>query len=243
MKPIRCLAIDDEPIALKKLENYIGKIPYLELAGLCDSAFAAMQVMAETQIDAVFLDINMPDLSGIDFISAVPKPPMIVFTTAYAEYALESYRLSAVDYLLKPISFADFQRAAGKLLKQFKSTGEQARPAGNNRQYLLIKDGYKYVNINTRDIIYIKAMNDYVQLFRRNGDPILTHLPMKQMIESLPENFLQIHRSYIVNTDHILEIERQSIVMPENVRITVGDNFREVFNAFLQSHSAGNNKH
>lgn len=195
MTRIRCLAIDDEPMALKKLENYINKTPFLELAGLCDGPFEAMQLMAEQQVDAVFVDINMPDLNGMEFIASLPNPPMTVFTTAYAEYAVESYRLSAVDYLLKPFDFVDFQRAANKLLQQFKP----AQPASQDTACLLVKDGYKYVNIRIADILYASAMRDYVRIHLTEGKPVLASISLKQLKERLPEHFFQIHRSYIVN--------------------------------------------
>lgn len=238
MKPIRCLAIDDEPMALKKLENYIGKTPFLELAGCCDSPFEAMQRMSEEPIDAVFIDINMPDLNGMEFIASLPHPPMTVFTTAYAEYAVESYRLSAVDYLLKPFDFADFQRAANKLLRQFKSL----QPSPQDAARLLVKDGYKYVNIRIADILYASAMRDYVRIYLAEGKPVTASISLKQLKERLPEHFFQIHRSYIVNMNLIREIERSCIVIDKEVRLSVGDNYRKEFQEYLKKHSLGGSK-
>lgn len=233
MRPIRCLAIDDEPMALKKLEHYISKTPFLELAGLCESPFEAMQRMAEQPVDAVFIDINMPDLNGMDFIASMPSPPMTVFTTAYAEYAVESYRLSAVDYLLKPFDFVDFQRAANKLLKQFMPVAQDS--------WLLIKEGYKYVNVAIANIVYAKAMSDYVRIYLTEGRSIIASISLKQLKERLPEHFFQIHRSYIVNMNLIQEIERSCIVINKEIRLTIGENYRKEFQEYLRKHSLGKN--
>lgn len=238
MKPIRCLAIDDEPMALKKLENYIGKTPFLELAGCCDSPFEAMQRMSEEPADAVFIDINMPDLNGLEFIASLSRPPMTVFTTAYAEYAVESYRLSAVDYLLKPFDFADFQRAADKLLQRFKSS----QPSAQDADCLLVKDGYKYVNIRIADILYAGAMGDYVRIYLAEGKPVTASISLRQLKERLPEHFFQIHRSYIVNMNLIREVERSCIVVDKEVRLSVGENYRKDFQDYLKKHSLGGSK-
>ncbi len=234
MKKIRCLAIDDEPMALQKLENYIGKIPFLELVALCESPFEAMQEMANTTVDAMFVDINMPDLNGMEFISSLSHPPLVVFITAHANYAAESYKLSAVDYLLKPYDFADFQRAVNKLVER--CLLETPAPAST---HLLVKEGYKYVNIKIADILYVKGMNEYVQIFslERVGKPIVAYITMKQLKEKLPSNFLQVHRSYIVNMDHVKEIERMRITIDEETLIPVSDNYRKDFVEFLHAHS------
>ena len=152
MIQIRCIAVDDEPIALEKLEGYIRRVPFLELVALCENPVEAVQVVMEQRVDALFVDINMPDLNGMELVFSLPEPPMVVFTTAYAEYAVESYRIPAVDYLLKPFDFADFQRAAGRLLKQT-GTLQAVRLAVPDEDYLLVKDGYKYVSIHFTDIL------------------------------------------------------------------------------------------
>lgn len=231
MRTIRCLAIDDEPMALKKLENYIGKTPFLDLVGLCESPFEAMRLMAEKPVDAVFIDIQMPDLSGIEFIAAMARPPMVVFTTAYAEYAVESYRLSAVDYLLKPFDFSDFMRASDKLLKLFRETVNEER--------LLVKEGYKYVNIAIADIQYAQAMSDYVKIHLKGDKPVIASISLRQLKEWLPEHFIQIHRSYIVNMNRVQEIERLSIVIDEDTHIPVGENYRKVFQDYMCRHALG----
>lgn len=239
MNPIRCLAVDDEPMALEKLENYIARIPYLELTASCEGAFEAMQAMARQPVDAIFIDINMPDLNGMEFVASLTDRPMVVFTTAYAEYAVESYKVVAVDYLLKPFGFADFQRAAGKLLRQRALLAmEKSAAVGTDSFY--VKVDYKYVRIRTSEIRYIEGMNEYLKIHLTSvAKPLVTHTTLKQIRESLPPNFLQVHRSYIVNMDQVAEIERSRILMDKETRIPVGDNFRESFVRYLQNRSLG----
>lgn len=228
------MAVDDEPIALGKLENYIRRIPFLELVALCESPVEAVQIMMEQQVDALFVDINMPDLNGMELVSSLPNPPMVVFTTAYAEYAAESYRIPAVDYLLKPFDFADFQRAASRLLKQAKLSN--GTTTTSDEDYLLVKDGYKYVNVPVADILYIQGMRDYVKIYAEGRKPVVVNTSMTQMKEKLPACFLQVHRSWIVNIRKAKEIERMRIVIGEE-RIPIGDSYKQQFMEFLRLHS------
>ena len=234
MKQIRCIAIDDEPMALEKLEAYIGKVPFLKLAALCESPFEAMPLLTEGQADAMFIDINMPDINGIDFIASLPVRPLIVFTTAYAEYAVTSYRFSAVDYLLKPFDFATFQRAANKLYKQFAAA---QTTAADNDDTIYVKVDYRYVNLKIADIVYVKGMSEYVRLFVADGNTLTAYITMKQLKERLPRHFLQVHRSYIVNMRRVREIERMRIVMDAHTRIPVSDNYKKDFLDYLNLHS------
>ena len=231
MIQIRCMAVDDEPIALEMLENYIRRIPFLELVALCESPVEAVQIMMEQRVDALFVDINMPDLNGMEMVSSLPDPPMVVFTTAYAEYAAESYRIPAVDYLLKPFDFTNFQRAAGRLLKQAKLFNDTA--TASDEDYLLVKDGYKYVNICIADILYIQGMRDYVKIYTEGKKSVIVNTSMTQIKEKLPACFLQVHRSWIKK---VKEIERMRIVIGEE-RIPVGDSYRQQFMEFLRLHS------
>lgn len=234
MIQIRCMAVDDEPMALEKLESYIRRIPFLELVALCENSVEAAQMMMEQQVDALFVDINMPDLNGMDMVSSLPNPPMVVFTTAYAEYAAESYRIPAVDYLLKPYDFADFQRAAGRLLRQLKLSNGTANTS--DEEYLLVKDGYKYVNIRIADILYVQGMRDYVKICVEGMKPVIASTSISQIKETLTSCFLQVHRSWIVNTKKVKEIERMRIVIGEE-RIPVGDSYKQQFMEFLRLHS------
>lgn len=239
MKQIRCIAVDDEPMALEKLESYIRRLPFLELVALCESPLEAVQVMTGQRVDALFVDINMPDLNGMELVSSLPDPPMVVFTTAYAEYAAESYRIPAVDYLLKPFDFADFQRAAGRLLKQ--ASLASARQAVPDEDYLLVKDGYKYVSIRTADILYIQGMRDYAQIHVEGRKPVMAGTSMAQIREKLPACFMQVHRSWIVNVRKVREIERMRIVIGGE-RIPVGDNYKQQFLDFLRLHTLDREK-
>lgn len=239
---IRCLAVDDEPMALDKLKNYIERIPYLELVAACESAYDAMQIMASDKVDAIFIDINMPDVNGLEFVRALTDPPLIVFTTAYAEYAVDSYKVRAVDYLLKPFGFEDFQRAAGNLLKQFTLLGkshEQA-PAPAEDGVMYLKVDYRYVRVALDDIIYIEGMNEYLKIRTVSSDPFLTHTTFRQINECLPDNFLQVHRSYVVNMKHVREVERSTILMSDGTRISISDSNKETFMKYLQQYSIKN---
>ncbi len=236
---IRCIAVDDEPMALEKLESYIRRVPYLELVALCEDPLEAVQMMMEQPVDALFVDINMPDLNGMEMVSALPDPPMVVFTTTYAEYAAESYRFPAVDYLLKPFDFTGFQRAAGRLLKQ--ASLAPARQTVREEDNLLVKDGYKYVNIRIADILYIQGMRDYAQIYSEGRKPVIAGTLMAQIKEKLPPCFLQVHRSWIVNIRKVKEIERMRIVIGGE-RIPVGDSYKQQFMEFLRLHTLDKEK-
>ena len=236
---IRCIAVDDEPMALEKLESYVRRVPFLELVALCESPLEAVQMIMEQPVDALFVDINMPDLNGMEMVSSLPDPPMVVFTTAYAEYAAESYRFPAVDYLLKPFDFNSFQRAAGRLLKQ--ASLASVRQAVPREDYLLVKDGYKYVNIPIADILYIQGMRDYAQIYTEGRKPVIAGTSMAQIKEKLPPCFLQVHRSWIVNIRKVKEIERMRIVIGGE-RIPVGDSYKQQFMEFLRLHTLDKEK-
>lgn len=231
---IRCIAIDDEPLALEQLKSYIGKIPFLELVCCCQDAFKAMEVLSKEKIDAIFADINMPDLNGMDFIRSLINPPMVIFTTAYSEYAVDGYKVDAIDYLLKPFGFQEFQRSAQKLLKQweYENTNNTTMPEDDS---LFIKTEYKIVRVRIADIRYIESMSEYLRLYVENEPkPFMTLLSMKKLEDRLPrDKFMRVHRSYIVNLHKIVEISRSRIVMDKNTYIPVGDNYKEKFAEYL----------
>lgn len=234
---IRCIAIDDEPMALEKLNSYIARIPYLELVAACEDATQAMSVIDKENVEAVFIDINMPDINGLDFIKSLSNPPLVVFITAYAEYAVDSYKVRAVDYILKPYDFEDFQRAASNLYKQWKLVNE------HNTESTVIEPGvmyfkvdYRYVRVELDDILYIEGMSEYLKIKQVSGDPFLTHTTFKQINEVLPENFVQVHRSYVVNMKHIKEIERSVILMSDGAHISISDSNKDTIMQYLQNH-------
>lgn len=234
MKQIRCIVIDDEPMALEKLEAYIRKVPFLKLVAPCESPFEAMPFLTEQQVDAMFIDINMPDLNGMDFIASLPASPLIVFTTAYAEYAVKSYQFAAVDYLLKPFDFSTFQRAANKL---YKIMAPADKFEGSDNDTIYVKVDYRYVNIKIADIVYVKGMNEYVQLFVTGGKPLVAYITLKQIKERFPAYFLQVHRSYIVNMRQVKEIERLRIVFSDGTRVPVSENYKKSFMDYMNLHS------
>ena len=246
---IRCLAIDDEPLALEQLKSYIKKIPFLILEDACMSALSASKVLAEKQIDAVFIDINMPDLNGMDFVKSLYNPPLVVFTTAYSEYAIEGYKVNAVDYLLKPFGLDDFQRAANKVLRQYQLTHQQEAsgqptiaptpaPTDEDADVLFVKSEFSMVRIDIPNIRYVEAMSEYLRIFIEGKTrPVIALLSMKKLEERLPQNFMRVHRSYIVNLQKIQQIERGRIVMDKDTYIPVSDGYKEAFNRFLNEKS------
>ena len=261
---IRCLAIDDEPLALQKIAAYIKKVPFLELAAECQSAIEARQFLENDTVDAIFCDINMPDLNGMDFVKSLTVPPLVVFTTAYAEYAVEGFRVNAVDYLLKPFGMQDFLRAANRLkersLPPTPSKGRGSSEAAGvspsrgrlegaeggshtppsegigEAHTIFLKTDYRIVKVSIPDILYVEAMSEYLKVHLRNGaKPIITLLSMKIMEERLPASFMRIHRSYIVNLDAIQEVNKNRIILDDDTSLPIGDMYRESFQQFLDS--------
>jgi DNA-binding LytR/AlgR family response regulator len=231
---IRCLAIDDEPLALQQISGYIKKTPFLELAGKCESALAAIEVIAEIPVDLMYVDINMPDLSGMDFIKTLENPPKIVFVTAYSEYALEGFRVDAIDYLLKPISYVDFLRSANKVKTWFDTNHKKSDEVRSNNDFLFIKSDYKLLRINFEDIKYIEGMSEYIKIHLTNDKPVMTLLSMKSIEDQLPSGrFMRVHRSYIVNLSKISVIERSRIIFDGKVYIPVSDQYKTNFQNYI----------
>jgi len=238
---IKTLIIDDEPIALEKLKSYVLKVPFLELAGECHSAQEAINLLAGTDVDVVFTDISMPDLDGMEFASSLSRAPMIVFVTAHAQYAADSYRIAAVDYLLKPYGFADFQRAANRVLDLHTSRTRTPRQQPVQAcGHIFVKTDYRYVRIDLDDIRYIKGYGEYLQIHTKGSAmPLLTLSSFAAIMERLPDNFLQVHRSYIVNMDNVERIEKSRIVMDSDTYLPIGDSYRATFQQYLNRHAVG----
>ncbi len=231
---IRCIAIDDEPLALRQIVGYIVKTPFLELAGQFESALSAIEFVNNAAIDLMFVDINMPDLSGLDFVKTLDKPPKIVFVTAYSEYALEGFRVDALDYLLKPISYTDFLKSVNKVKLWFDKSRARAVEVKGSKDYLFIKSEYKVLRINFDDIKYIEGMSEYIRIHLTNGKPVMTLLSMKAVEEVLPsDKFMRVHRSYIVSLSKISVIERSRIIFDGSVYIPVSDQYKTVFQNFI----------
>ena len=239
---IRCIAIDDEPLALRQVKNYIERIEKLELVALCSNAIEAQELLKQEQVDLLFVDINMPDINGIDFVRGLTDPPLVIFTTAYSEYALEGFRLNAVDYLLKPFSFDDFSRAAEKAcsLRELHrmreeraasvSTIESIDEASDNNDYISIKSDYKVNLVRYNDIIYIESVGEYIRLHLKDGSKLTTLFRLKNMETELPQkNFMRVHRSYIVNIDYVSSFARGKIYLSNGDYVPISINYRDSF--------------
>ncbi len=235
---IRCLAIDDEPLALQQLTTYIQKVPFLELAAQCQSAMEARKFLEQDTVDAIFCDINMPDLNGMVFVKSLQAPPLIVFTTAYSEYAVEGFKVNAVDYLLKPFGLDDFRRAAKRIKERLEivSTNTQLPTPNTQPDTLFVKTDYRMVKISIADIRYIEGMSEYLKIYLEGEDkPIITLLSMKKIETRLPENFMRIHRSYIVNLHKIQEVNKNRIIMDAETFLPIGDMYKESFQQYLDT--------
>ena len=231
---IRCIAIDDEPLALKQIADYISKTPFLELAGLCESALQALELLDKTPVDLMFVDVNMPDLSGMDFVKTLENPPFIVFVTAYSEYALEGFRVDAIDYLLKPISYSDFFKSANIVKAWFDAMQQKPAEVMSNKDFLFIKSEYKILRINFDDINYIEAMSEYIRIHLVNSKPVMTQLSMKSIEDQLPDDrFMRVHRSFIINLSKISVIERNRIIFDGTVYIPVSDQYKSKFQNYI----------
>lgn len=234
---IQCIAIDDEPLALQQMASYAEKTPFLELQDTFDNAFKAIEYLEQHDIDLMFVDINMPDLNGLDFVKSLERPPRVVFTTAYSEYAVEGFKVDALDYLLKPIAYADFLRAtnkAKKLLEPQKPTQTEKIETLTNEDFLMIKSEHKIIRVRLKDIKYIEGMREYVRIHLEGQRPIMTLMSMKKLEEHLPEkSFMRTHRSYIVNLSKITVIERSRILFDKDVYIPVSEQYKAKFQEYL----------
>jgi DNA-binding LytR/AlgR family response regulator len=231
---IKCIAIDDEPLALKQINSYIEKTPFLEVVALCHNAFDAMKFLANNEVDLMFVDINMPDLNGMDFVKSLTQKPQIIFTTAYSQYAIEGFQVDALDYILKPISYSSFLKSANKANTWFELNHKQIESVQTTQNSLFVKSEYKMVRIFLSEIKYIESSNEYIQIHLVNDEPVTTLIRLKVMEEQLPKDkFMRVHRSFIVNLDRIKVIERNRIVFDHNVYIPVGEQYKESFQAFV----------
>lgn len=227
---LNCAIVDDEPLALNLLESYVNKTPFLTLAGKYSSAVQAMKELPGKQIDLLFLDIQMPELNGLEFSKMVNSHTRIVFTTAFGQYAIDGYKVNALDYLLKPISYVDFLQAANKAVQWF----ELLQQPKEEIDSIFVKSEYKLVQIELKDILYVEGLKDYIKIYEEgNSKPILSLMSMKAMEEMLPASrFMRVHRSYIVQKDKIRIIDRGRIVFGKNY-IPVSDSYKQTFQEFL----------
>ena len=238
---IRCLVVDDEPLALDILEDYIRKVPFLTLVKTTTSAIEGLSLVQSDAIDLVFLDVQMPELTGIQFLKIINGKCDVILTTAYSQYALDGYELDVVDYLLKPIAFDRFYKAAQKVLQNNGNGNvipQEHTSASNSRDFIFVKTGHKIQKIYLDDILYIEGLKDYISIFTKT-ERIITLQNMKKMEESLPaKSFIRVHKSYIVAIGKIESIERSRIQIGEKI-IPIGDTYREYFFKQIEDKNIG----
>lgn len=232
---MRCIAVDDEPLALDLLEDNISKVPFLTLTGRCKNAFEAHEAIIKGNIDLIFLDIQMPGISGVQFLQSVTSPPLVIFITAYEQFALEGFNLDVVDYLLKPVSFDRFLKAANKAHELFtlKASGVNitSSPAS---EYLFVNAEYNLIKINIRDIVYVEGLKDYIKIFIANTQrPVITRMSLKLIEEKLPsDKFVRVHKSYIVSVEKIVSIRKGKISI-NSVQVPISEHYKENLHRFI----------
>ncbi|MBQ7856188.1 MAG: response regulator transcription factor [Alistipes sp.] len=237
---IRCLAIDDEPLALRQIRSYIERIPQLDLAATFSNAIEAREWLLDNSADLIFVDINMPGLSGVDFVRSLANPPMIIFTTAYSEYAVEGFKLDAIDYLLKPFGFDELQRSATKALslhelRQLRDSAtsqssEVTEEPSADKEYISIRADHKTSLIKVANIVFLESEGEYVRLHLNDGTKLVTLFRLKNMESSLPvEMFMRVHRSYIINTTHISGYTKGRVFLDSDDYVPIGESYKEAF--------------
>ena len=225
---IRCIAVDDEPLALRQIENYVFQVSFMELVASCSSAAEASSALADNEVDVIFVDINMPDEDGLSFVQQLPIKPLIVFTTAYDQYAIEGFKAGAIDYLLKPFDLNDFKRVANKLSNQVKLMHQAAEKGTADNGDIFVKTEYKYV----------EAMSEYLKIYTTEySRPLTVLMSMKKMEERLSSlHFMRIHRSYIVNLRMITEVSKSHVQLQgDNVTLPIGELYKDAFMSYVNS--------
>ncbi|MBQ8854403.1 MAG: response regulator transcription factor [Alistipes sp.] len=242
---LKCIVIDDEPLALMQMQSYVARVPFLELVESFDNAVEARDFLGTyNSVDLIFVDINMPELSGIDFVRGLESAPMVVFTTAYSEYAVESFKLDAIDYLLKPFSFESFERAAKKaqsiaqLLALRDSTNSDSLPLGEQsaeKECISIRADHKTSLVRYSNIVYIESAGEYVRLHLADGGHLVTLFRLKNMESALPsERFVRVHRSFIVNLEHVTGYTKGRVFLTGDEYAPIGENYRDSFAAIVE---------
>ena len=220
---LTCIAIDDEPPALQLVQQYAGRMPQLQLQRTFDDAPEAKEYLQSHKVDLLFIDINMPGITGLDLVRALAEKPLVIFTTAYKNFAYEGFELEAIDYLLKPISFARFEKAVLKAIEyhRYKSAAQN-----DSKQDIFIRSEYRMIRIDTDNIIYIEGLEDYIKIHLQGERPLLTLMTMKAVLEKLPaEKFARIHRSYIVHTGKVKAVSGKKVVLNTGVELPVSDSY------------------
>ena len=235
---LKCAIVDDEPLALELLKSYVKKTPVLELNGAYSSAIEAMKMLPDNLVDLLFLDIQMPELNGLEFSHMVPEDTRIVFTTAFGQYALDGYKVNALDYLLKPISYTDFLQSVNKAVQWFdRKRGTDNEPTDKS-DFIYVKSDYKLIQISLKDILYIEGLKDYVKIhLEGESRPILSLTSLKALEEKLPtDRFIRVHRSYIVQKQKIKVIDKACIVFGKEY-IPVSESYKQELQNYINDHS------
>ena len=236
---LNCIIVDDEPLAQDILETYIQKIPDLNLVQKCNNAVEALQLLKEQTFDLIFLDIQMPEITGLEFLKSLDKPPAVIFTTAYSEYAIDGFNLDAVDYLLKPISFDRFLKAVNKAIANAAPNNTITTSSGTDAEgYVFVKTDKKMVKVRYRDIIYVEGLKDYVMIYTPDSR-LVTLMTMKSLDEQLPSNyFKRIHKSYIISIDKIKAVVGNSVELENASKlIPIGNMYKDDFFKIIEEHN------
>ncbi len=229
MKKLQCLIVEDEELARDLLENFIQKIPYLELVGKCENPLSAMAILRNQTIDILFLDIQMPELTGVEMLKLIPQKPVVIFTTAYPSYALEGYQLNVTDYLLKPYSFDRFVQAVNKAseMVRLKKGNIESNQAAEIKDYFLVNSDHKVIKIKYTDLVYVESMREYVAYHTKAQGRILSLMSLKKLEIDLPaDRFLRIHKSYIVSTEQVTALEGNLVHIGDE-KIPIGASYKE----------------
>jgi DNA-binding LytR/AlgR family response regulator len=229
---LKCIAVDDEPPALELIEEYVSRIPELTLQHTFDDAVSAAEYLRNHPTDLLFMDINMPDITGIELVKALEDKPMVIFTTAYKKFAYEGFELEAIGYLLKPIDFGRFSKAVQKALEY----NQYKKSAGSNQQgHLFVRSEYRVVKIDLDEIIYIESLEDYIKIHIANNKPILTLMPLKKVLEKLPpDKFKRIHRSYIVAVDKVRAVLNRKVQLSSAVELPVSESYTSFIDEWMK---------
>ena len=232
----RCLVVDDEPLAIRLMEKHIAKIDSLEIVATCNNAIKAFEILNTQQVDLLFLDIKMPNLTGIDFLKSLKNPPKTIFTTAYRDYAIEGYDLGVEDYLLKPITFERFFKSIERFLREQKQTPEISNSVNAiSDDFMLIKSGNKHHKVIVNDILFIESLKDYIKIHTVDNKRIVSKYRISEIEQELKaKNFLRVHRSYIINIDKISAFTVNDIEV-NSTEIPIGASYKEKVVSFLNN--------
>jgi two-component system, LytTR family, response regulator len=221
--PIRCIAIDDEPLALELVKEYVSRFPQLQLVETFNDAIAGGEFLRQNTVDLLLVDINMPDITGLDLVRSLKEPPMIIFTTAHKKFAIEGFELDAIDYLLKPIAFERFSKAVNKALEYY---DYKKKPAEKSASHLFVYSEYRMLKIDLSEIEYIESLEDYIKIHLGNAKPVMTLMTLKGVLEKLPaDKFKRIHRSYIVAVDKVRSVLNRKIKLASSAELPVSESY------------------